>query len=120
MKIKADISILLPLLEVTTGWFFGDITSFNKACAKLDGTEYDLDMARYDGFSHGSLVWVRDCFNTNTIIHELTHLVDHVLEAVNVNDHEIRAYCMGYLGSEIFTAIPKKYGEKGKVLNAHV
>ena len=111
MKIKADISILLPLFEVTTGWFFGDITRFNKACAKLDGTEYDLDSVKYAGFSHGSLVWVENCFNTNTIIHELTHVVDHVLEAVGVDDHETRAYCMGYLGAHIFKAIDKKYKE---------
>ena len=112
MKIKADITILLPLFEVTTCWFFGDITSFNKACAKLDGTEYDLDIKKYDGFSHGSLVWVEDKWDTNTIIHELTHLVDHVLEAIGVDDHETRAYCMGYLGAHIFKEIAKKYKEK--------
>jgi len=111
MKIKADISILLPLFEVTTCWFFGDTALFVKACNELEGTEYDLDIKKYNGFSHGSLVWVEDKWDTNTIIHELTHLVDHVLEAMGVDDNETRAYCMGYLGEKIFTAIEKKYKE---------
>ena len=112
-KIKADITIVLPVFNITTGWFFGDFTTFVKACSELDGSSCDLGGIKYDGYCHGSLTWVEDKWDTNTVIHELTHLVDHVLEAVGVDDCETRAYCMGYLGEKVFTAIAKKY-KKGK------
>lgn len=43
-----------------------------------------------------------ESFTANIITHEVSHLVDYILEDRNINDAEARAYLNGYINEKIF------------------
>ena len=106
------IKILLPVFNITTGWYFGDVEVYKKVCAKREDNDgiYKSNIDQCSGFCSGSIAWVEDYTEVGAILHELTHMVHHILEAVGVDDEETRAYCTGYLGERLFKAMDKKFG----------
>jgi hypothetical protein len=41
--------------------------------------------------------WVEDPDNKRVIFHELSHIIDNILECLNIKDSEVRAYLSAYL-----------------------
>jgi hypothetical protein len=110
------IKILLPVFNINTRWYFGDVEEYKKAVIRIEGNDSILrsKIDNCQGFCSGSLAWVDDIAEVNTILHELSHMVHYILEAVGVDDEETRAYCTGYLGEKLFKAIDKKLRTKAQ------
>jgi len=49
-----------------------------------------------------------ESLNVNIITHEISHLVDYILEDKDVNDGEARAFLSGFINEKIFDYVIKK------------
>ena len=55
------------------------------------------------GRAFGGWIWVRDISDRSTLIHELSHLLDDLMESLNSTDSEFRAYCTEWVIDKVLT-----------------
>jgi hypothetical protein len=84
---------------------------------KIEEADHDLHgMAVNPGNFHTYYVFFSDqSLNPNIITHEVSHLVDYILEDKDVNDGEARAFLSGFINEKIFNYVFKK-----QLLQAHI
>lgn len=71
--------------------------------------DHDLDGMAINPYNFTSyyLFLSEDSLNVNIITHEVSHLVDYILEDKDVNDGEARAFLSGFINEKIFDYIIK-------------
>lgn len=108
MDLNEDIKINIPILNIPTYWFLGiDVDRYKKACTIVKGNDKicETTVDDCDGFAFGTLVYISNPRSNELIIHELTHLVDHIMYISGIKDYEVRAFIMGWLGEKILEEI---------------
>lgn len=53
----------------------------------------------------GFLIWVKNLKDISVIVHEISHLVDNILDYYSVNDREMKAFLSEYLYRRIISKI---------------
>lgn len=71
--------------------------------------DHDLDGMAINPYNFTSyyLFLSEDSLNVNIITHEVSHLVDYILEDKDVNDGEARAFLSGFINEKIFDYVIK-------------
>jgi len=70
---------------------------------RIDVSKEDskIDMGEYpgedSGRSNGGWIWIDNTKDKNLIYHELSHLIDDVMELINSHDKEFRAYISAWI-----------------------
>ena len=88
----------IPLISKTFSVYHGeeDWGRFNRASIKAGAYKESLDAPcpeKGSGRAFGGWVWVRSISDTAALIHELSHVLDNLMEQLRSSDSEFRAYC---------------------------
>ncbi len=108
---KPDIKIVIPVFRITCSIFVGEHkgNAYKQHIKRVEGVDIPNNTKDHDGLCYGAVVWIRDSGDIETILHELSHLCDHVVEALGINDAETHAYIQGYIGGEFFKKMSKMW-----------
>lgn len=90
-----------------------DWDSFMRAALKTgaQGASFDAECpGKGAGRSFGYRVWVWDISNRASLIHELSHFLDWLLDSLCSTDTEFRAYCTAWV-IETVLAWREKHGK---------
>ena len=97
----------VPLIEVTVFVHVGasEWASFLKAVWRKGALKLDRDdvnnPSKSGGRAWGGWLWVSDIQDTNTLMHEVSHVLDNTMGLIDSNDTEFRAYIAGWLISSV-------------------
>jgi hypothetical protein len=96
----------IPLIDKEVRFYVGEKEwkDFLKASIKNGSTE-DADEPsppKGSGRACGRMVWLYDLKDKKVIFHELSHLVDGVIEYIHSFDSEFRAYIATWIFIEVF------------------
>lgn len=108
---KPDIVVKVPLYFKEVQFFIGKnrLEDYRKYCQSIAGKDV-LDDDRFDyatGLTMGTLVFIEDGEDMNTIIHEIYHATSAIIKITGIDDEEAAAY----LNSWIVTNYLEKYGK---------
>lgn len=108
---KPDIVVKVPLYFKEVQFFIGKnrLEDYRKYCQSIAGKDV-LDDERFDyatGLTMGTLVFIEDGEDMNTIIHEIYHATSAIIKITGIDDEEAAAY----LNSWIVTNYLEKYGK---------
>lgn len=84
--------------------------TFVKSVKRHKGVIHDKTCPSKEcGRAWGSWVWVYDPCNTNTVFHELSHFIDDVMDNVNSECGEFRAFITAFVFEMVYNYLNKKY-----------
>lgn len=91
--------IPIALFNMSIHVYFGKTGALRylKASKKLKYKSHASGLGEVSGF----LIWFRDTNNTPVFVHEISHLVDNIIDYYSLNGEEIRAFLSEYLYKEI-------------------
>ena len=103
--------VKVPLYFKEVQFFIGKnrLEDYRKYCQSIAGKDV-LDDDRFDyatGLTMGTLVFIEDGEDMNTIIHEIYHATSAIIKITGIDDEEAAAY----LNSWIVTNYLEKYGK---------
>lgn len=111
MKIKPDFTIVVPLLNMNTYFFFGEerfrdftvyiATRMGEKIPKEDDVKHLAGRSWYGG------VWVKDITDTSTLVHEIYHLTANIATSMEVESEEVKARINEYLYTYAMKKIAK-------------
>lgn len=79
-----------------------------KAGANRSNAQKELP-SNGSGRMYGSYIWISDEPLLSTLFHELSHVLDAIMEYLGTNDSEFRAYLAGWIFTNVFAWFRKKY-----------
>ena len=98
----------VPLVENIFHIYCGEDgwEQFKRASIKTGAHGESLDApcpGKNTGRSFGSRIWVWSLSNQGTLIHELSHFIDDLMDFLHSTDSEFRAYCTGWVIDTVLT-----------------
>ena len=98
--------IKIPVISREVRLFYGmkEYPAYQKAMVSMGDNEEDVKKIKgedYFGHCYAEVLWVKNKDDIPTLIHELSHLIDNILSALNIRDGETRAYLLEWLIVEI-------------------
>ena len=93
---------IIPLVDKVFYIYFGeDEWEKFKTITIKEGVDKKMKNAdcptENSGRAYGSWIWVYELKDSLTLIHELSHFIDSLMETVKSNDTEFRAYLTGWI-----------------------
>lgn len=112
MKIKPDFTIVVPLLNMNTYFFFGeemfrDFKVYIATCMGEKIPNDEKDLKHLAGRSWYGGVWVKDIKDTSTLVHEIYHLTANIATSMEVESEEVKARINEYLYTHAIKKIAK-------------
>lgn len=98
--------IKLPIVGRELRIYYGakEFEDYKKACIALGLSKEDaqqLNPNHFSGHCVSDVLWVKDPKDMIVIIHEMTHLIDNLIENIGLEGVEIKAYLTEWLMVEI-------------------
>lgn len=114
--------IKIPLLYVRLEIYQGksEFDKFKKIVSSFPGCE-EFEKEKHaeekGGWAYGSMIWIEDVLDQNTVFHELQHVIDHLAEDHEfTREKEFKAYLAGFLAVKVISIMhkedAKRKGEK--------
>lgn len=89
----------VPLIGMHVDIYVGVERDAWRAAIEAAGCK-EISPDQTDGETYDSMVWVQE-LRRPLVLHELSHVVDNLMEYVGSDDIEFRAYIWGWLGEEV-------------------
>ena len=98
--------LYVGLFDLTIYLYFGksEIKRYIKKSKKMGYKSHASGLGEVSGF----ILWVRYKNNESTLIHEISHLVDNIIDHYSLVGGEIRAFLLEFLYRSIILTKEKK------------
>lgn len=121
---KPDIVVKVPLYYKEVQFFIGKnrLDDYRKFCQSIAGKDV-LDDEKFEyatGLTMGTLVYIEDGDDMNTVIHEIYHATSAIIKISGIDDEEAEAYLNSWLVVNYLEQYAKRQKKNDKIPSTEV